>query len=71
MVTDYDAFDIIILMENNNISLMYRLSSHQLRERFIKKGEKKLTKISFRQVRVAENFEQLFFFFFSQQAYIA
>ena len=33
-----------------------------LRERFIKKKRKKLIKISFRYVRVAENFEKFVFF---------
>ena len=36
--------------------------SKVIRERFIKKIEKKLIKISFRYVRVAENFEKLVFF---------
>ena len=35
-----------------------------VRERFIKKLKKKLIKISFRYVRVAENFEKIVFFLF-------
>ena len=40
-----------------------------VRERFIKKREKKLIKISFRYVRVAENFEKFVFFFLFSPTY--